>query len=66
MARVDDGSLLLGSPGAPGCTTTGVAARSDFCACAGGKMEMTMPSRGIESMADMRGRQSWLDCNFGA
>jgi hypothetical protein len=24
-ARVDEGSVLLGAPGAPGCTTTGVA-----------------------------------------
>jgi hypothetical protein len=29
MARVDDESILLGAPGAPGCTTTGCWARAE-------------------------------------
>src|SRR5580704_7208793 len=33
-ARVDGGSVLLGFPGAPGCTTTGGGAESVCCACA--------------------------------
>src|SRR5258708_28063933 len=36
MARVDDGSVLLGAPGAPGCTTTGLA-RSVCCGGATGE-----------------------------
>src|SRR5580700_3261275 len=35
VARVDDGSILLGAPGAPGCTTTGFAG-SVCCARATG------------------------------
>src|SRR4029077_1806514 len=38
-ARVDDGSVLLGAPGAPGCTTTGFAG-ADCCALAAGKNEI--------------------------
>src|ERR1700731_736432 len=30
-ARVEDGNVLVGAPGAPGCTTTGFA-ESPFCA----------------------------------
>jgi len=37
LARVDDGSVLLGAPGAPGCTTTGFA--GSVCACATGERE---------------------------
>src|SRR5258708_22559602 len=33
MARVEDGSILLGLPGAPGCTTAGFV-ESDCCECA--------------------------------
>lgn len=29
VARVEDGNVLLGAPGAPGCTTTGLA--GSFC-----------------------------------
>jgi len=36
MARVDAGSVLLGAPGAPGCTTTGFGG-SVRCARAAGK-----------------------------
>src|SRR5271154_3730170 len=35
-ARVDEGRVLLGVPGAPGCTTTGFG-ESDCCARAAGK-----------------------------
>src|ERR1700690_1094944 len=35
VAFVDDGSVLLGLPGAPGCTTTGGVADSLCCARAG-------------------------------
>src|ERR1700686_3758070 len=35
-ARVEDGSVLVGAPGAPGCTTTGFA-ESLFCARATGE-----------------------------
>ena len=38
MAGVDDGSVLLGAPGAPGCTTTGFAG-SACCARATGEKE---------------------------
>ncbi|MFZ0802810.1 MAG: hypothetical protein WAN70_11660 [Terriglobales bacterium] len=37
-ARVDDGSVLLGAPGAPGCTTTGFAG-SVCCAQVAGEMK---------------------------
>src|ERR1700693_2676260 len=39
VARVDDGSVLLGVPGAPGCTTTGFAV-SVCCARAAGEKEI--------------------------
>ena len=32
VALVEDGSVLLGFPGAPGCTTTGVSAAGASCA----------------------------------
>src|ERR1700688_765217 len=35
-ARVEDGNVLVGAPGAPGCTTTGFA-ESLFCARAAGE-----------------------------
>src|ERR1700693_3967411 len=34
VALVEGGSVLLGFPGAPGCTTTGAVAESPCCACA--------------------------------
>src|SRR5882724_4431055 len=37
VAWVEGGRVLLGFPGAPGCTTTGVFAESVCCACAEGK-----------------------------
>ena len=40
MAFVDDGSVLLGLPGAPGCTTTGLP--ESFC-CADVDEEKTPP-----------------------
>lgn len=36
VGRVEGGSVLLGSPGAPGWTTTEVAAGTSLCACAAG------------------------------
>jgi hypothetical protein len=40
VARVDGGSVLLGFPGAPGCTTTGFA-ESVCCVCAAEQKEAT-------------------------
>jgi hypothetical protein len=37
VGRVEGGSVRLGSPGAPGWTTTEGAAGVSFCACAAGK-----------------------------
>ena len=41
VARVAGGRVLLGCPGAPGWTTTGVLADSVCCACAGNKNEIS-------------------------
>jgi len=38
LGRIDDGSVLLGAPGAPGCTTTGFTG-SGRCARAEAKKE---------------------------
>ena len=41
VAWVEGGRVLLGFPGAPGCTTTGVFAESVCCACAGSKNKIS-------------------------
>src|SRR5438309_653538 len=41
MARVEDGSVSVGWPGAPGCTTTG-AAESGSCAQTGSERKHTI------------------------
>jgi hypothetical protein len=40
VALVEDGSVLLGFPGAPGCTTTGVPAEGACCPRAGIESEL--------------------------
>ena len=49
MARVDDGSVCVGWPGAPGCTTTGVAGLV-CCAQTGSEYEPAMATAAISPL----------------
>jgi hypothetical protein len=71
VALVEDGRVLLGCPGAPGCTTTDPAVRSRCCACASGHKpaasvapEMSMPSSATEAPLSRAPRLRHKSSNF--
>jgi hypothetical protein len=50
-ALVDDGSIRVGCPGAPGCTTTGETCESACCAQIGSDMKQ---KRALKAMSEIR------------
>src|SRR5580658_9316667 len=57
VAFVDDGSVLLGAPGAPGCTTTGFAG-SGCWAAAGNRKSAETPAASSARVANPRAAQN--------
>jgi len=57
VALVDDGSVRVGCPGAPGCTTTGGAGDSACCAQTGGDKKH---ARATAAISPLRGARTLM------